>query len=288
MGDAHPLSPKKLRNSKNGGSAGILLPDLRRKISRLKYALDMRNNEEFAFAIGERKPSTLSDYFRARGAYAKNAVPPDALSDMAALLRRALGNTVTLKGARTLWCGPLVDFQVAFEKAERSGFRALLPTGQRVKILTMVRHKRPLTLRVIDFLDDDPADDHTKVGDMFHFDCAGPPGHWIVLLVEDEGGMQIGWPRDNNEPAKFAADGTIRVPASEHMWKFKEPGLHRFIAFAIDSEKPPGLSEIGKRLSRLEGRELDDFAADLKDFRRVRSWALEIFVVCVLGAERQQ
>lgn len=286
MGRAHLLSPNKLRNAKNGGTAGILLPDLRKKVDQVKYALEMRNDEEFAYAIGKRKPSTLSEYFKARGAYAKDAVPPAALSDMAGLLVQALGNTVTVDNARKLWRGPLADFEATFEKARRSDFRALLSGGQRVKILNFMRHERPLALRMIDFLDDDPADKHTQVGDVFYFDCVGPSGQWLVLLVEDQAGVQLGWPRDRT-PARFAADRAIRVPASRG-WQFKEPGLHRFIAFAIDSKEPPSLSEIEKPLSRLTDRELDGFAAELKDPRKVRSWRLEIFAVSVLEKERHE
>src|SRR5580698_8078068 len=181
MGRKRPPSSKEPRTDKSGRSAGILLPDLRKKVECLKYALDMRNDADFAGEI-RRKPSTFSEYFTDRGGYEENAVPRAALSDMAGLLVRTLGNTVTLEEARTLWRGPLADFEAAFEKAQRLDFRALVLAGRQIKLMTFVRHERSLSLKMIDFLEDDPADDRTRVGDVFHFDCVGPPGHWLVVL----------------------------------------------------------------------------------------------------------
>jgi hypothetical protein len=292
MGDTRPSSSNKKRIARGGGTAGIPLPDLRKKVDRVKYALGIRNDQKFAYAIG-RTPGTFADYFRGRGAYEKNAVPPAALSAMAVLLVQALGNTATAETAQNLWRGALAEFEAAFEKASRSDFRALVTAAvQSGKILTFVRHERSLTLRAIDFLDldigeDGSADGYSRTGDTFHFECAGPRGHWLVVLIEDQVGVQLGWPREQTVQARFA-DGAMQVPATERGWKFAEPGLHRFIAFAIDSEEAPSLSQMNKPLARLTAGELDRFAAELKDRKRVRSWTLEIFTVFVMSEEQPE
>lgn len=288
MGDARPPSANKSRIAPSDGTAGVLLVYLRKKIERVKYALGMRNDEQFAYAIS-RRPSTLSDYFRERGPYAKDAVPQAALFAMADLLVQALGQTVTVETAQSLWRGPLADFEAAFEKAARSDFRALVTAAaQQGKILTFVRHERPLALNAIDFLDyDEPADGYAKMGDTFHFECAGPTGHWLVVLVEDRDGVQLGWPREQTVQAQFS-DGAMQVPPTKRGWKFAELGHHRFIAFAIDSKEAPSLSQMNKPLARLTDGELDRFAAELTDNKRVRSWALEIFSVSVLGEEQPE
>ena len=265
--------------------AGIFISDLRRKIERVRYAFDWRNNEQFADAIG-RKPSTLSDYFKERGSYGEDCVPPDALSDMSKLLVRALAGTKTVEKARDLWCGPLAGFEAALEAAKRSSFGQLLSSGCRAKILTFERHSRPHTLRMIDFMEDDPVDAKTQVGDTFHFDCAGPAGHWLVLLIESNV-TQLGWPRGDGQ-GQFAADGPMRVPGAERGWKFSELGLHRFIAFAIEAEAPPSLFGLDKPLLKLPDRALDDFAAELKDPTRVQSWTLDVFDVAVLDKDKYE
>jgi hypothetical protein len=286
MGDARRPFSNKGRIARGGGTAGIPIPNLRKKVDRVKYALGMRNDQQFAHAIG-RTSGTFADYFRGRGAYPKDAVPPAALSAMADVLMQALGNTVTVETAQNLWHGRLADFEVAFEKASRSDFRALVAAAvQQDRILTFVRHEA-LTLRAIDFLEDEPADGYSKIGDMFHFQCAGPPGHWLVVLIEDKDGVQLGWPREPTVQARFA-DGAIQVPATKRGWKFAELGYHRFIAFAIDSDEAPSLSQFNKPLARLTDGELDRFAAELKDRKRVRSWTLEVFAVSVMGEEQPE
>lgn len=287
MGDARPSSSNKIRISQNDGSAGIPLPNLRRKVERVKLALGLRYDEQFAYAIG-RKPGTLADYFRDRGTYAKDAVPQAALLAMADILVQVLGNSVTVETACSLWRGPLANFDAAFEKATRSDFRALVTAAvQQSKILTFVRHERPLSLHAMDFPEDELADDYSKIGETCHFRCAGPPGHWLVVLIEDRGGVQLGWPREQTVQARFA-DGAIQVPATKRGWKFADTGLHRFIAFAIDSEETPSLSQLNKPLARLTEGELDRFAAQLMDRNRVRSWTLEIFAVSVIGEEQPE
>ena len=74
--------------------------------------------------------------------------------------------------------------------------------------------------------------------------------------------------------------------APDRGWKFKDPGLHRFIAFAIESDNPLNLSQMEKPLSRLMDAELDRFAAELKNPKKVRSWSLEIFAVSIFDKER--
>jgi hypothetical protein len=205
------------------------------------------------------------------------------LDKLSEVLIEVLGGTIDDAMARRLWLGPEPAFARAFHPSPSQRFLNLLATAERRKMLTYLTGADAGT-RLVRFVDPPklPRDAIlAAVGESFALSLVAQPRRQIVLLVESAVGCHLGVPGPD-APLRLDAAGNARLPSYPALYSFEEPkGLHRFLVFAIDATAPLSIAMFAGREMPLDGTELDVFAAELSDERRVRSWALDVLLVGV-------
>jgi transcriptional regulator with XRE-family HTH domain len=264
-----------------GEPVSVELPSLAKKLNLL-YAYSELRQRSLAKRLGVRE-STVSGWANGTKHTAAGQVSLDGADKLSDLLVEVLGGTIDEAMARGLWLGPETAFVRAFYPSPSQRFLNLLAAAERQKMVTYLTGA-DAGIRLVRFVDPAklPRDAiRAAVGESFALSLVAQPRRQIVLLVESAIGCHLGVPGPG-APPRLDAAGNARLPSYPDLYSFDEPkGLHRFLTFAIDAAEPLSIATCAGREIPLGETELDVFAAELSNNRRVRSWVLDILLVGV-------
>lgn len=261
--------------------ASVRLPKLEKKLELL-YAYSGLTRGDVLCRM-KRAESTFTGYLKGTDASDAEMVPEHARKCLAEMLVDAVGGRIAVEDARKLWLGSLEAFAALFHVPPVSAFLEMLSRAQRAAMLTY-RQGAGAGMRLVQFYDaaeDDPGVIRASVGDTFTFDIVGPPHAQIVLMTQSAMGTHLGVPGPG-APQRFDAHGFARLPDTPKHYRFREPrGLHCFLAFAVDVERPLAIAARAGTITPLSESDLDTFGAELLSVSHEGRWRLDTLRVDV-------
>lgn len=262
--------------------ASVRLPNLEKKLELL-YAYSGLTRVDVRCRM-KRAESTFTGYLKGTDASDAEMVPEHARKCLAEMLVDAVGGRIAVEDARKLWLGPLDAFAALFHAPRVGVFLEMLGRAQRAEMLTYRQGGGGAGMRLVQFYDaaeDDPGVIRASVGDTFMFDIVGPPHAQIVLMTQSAMGTHLGVPGPG-APQRFDAQGCARLPDTPKHYRFREPrGLHCFLAFAVDVERPLAIAARAGTITPLTESDLEAFGAELLSASHAGRWRLDTLRVNV-------